>query len=95
MIHALSQATSAPAQSSELREQISRRGQPQPATTRPQGDVVELSDAARRQVEAGADPPIREHLVARIRAEIAAGTYLTDDKIDKAVERLHRELFGR
>lgn len=93
MINALSHTTGTPAQVPELREQAAQRGQPRHAPRRDAGDVLELSDAARQQV--GQDAPIREHLVARIRAEIAAGTYLTDDKIEKTVERLHRELFGR
>lgn len=98
MINALSNATSAAAQSADLREQVTERGQPRPGSRGQQAagaDVVELSETARRQLETHADPPVREHLVARIRAEIAAGTYLTDDKIEKTVERLHRELFGR
>ncbi|RMG40585.1 MAG: flagellar biosynthesis anti-sigma factor FlgM [Planctomycetota bacterium] len=98
MINALSNTTSAPAQSPELREQLTQRGQPGNRTSRPShdaDDVVELSETARRQLETGESAPIREHLVKRIRDEIAAGTYLTQDKIEKTVDRLHRELFGR
>lgn len=98
MINALSNTTSAPAQSPELREQLTQRGQPGNRTSRPShdaDDVVELSETARRQLDTGESAPIREHLVKRIRDEIAAGTYLTQDKIEKTVDRLHRELFGR
>lgn len=57
------------------------------------GDSVELSSAARTEV-ASADDAVREDLVQRVRAEIEAGTYLTDDKLDVVVDRLHRELRG-
>lgn len=43
-------------------------------------DRVELSEAAQR---ADVDP-----LVARVRGEIAAGTYLTDERVTAAVERM-------
>ena len=35
-----------------------------------------------------ADPNIRHDLVARIRREIAAGTYETPEKLDAALERM-------
>ena len=54
------------------------------------GDRVELSDAAESQM---GSEPYRAELVARVRAEIADGTYLTDEKLDAVVERLHQELF--
>ena len=97
MINALSNATSTPTHAPELREQATQRGQPKTSTPQqpPDHDVVELSEAAQQRIDAGSDKPIREQLVARIRAEIAAGTYLTPDKIEKTVERLHREIFGR
>ena len=37
-------------------------------------------------------PPVRKHLVARVKAEIAAGTYETPDKLKKAVDGLMEEL---
>lgn len=55
-------------------------------------DQVELSDAARTQA-GPSDPPIRDALVQRVRQEIADGTYLTDDKLNAVVNRLHKELF--
>src|SRR5262245_41833681 len=54
------------------------------------GDCVELSNVAESQM---VGEPYRAELVARVRAEIADGTYLTDEKLDAVVERLHRELF--
>lgn len=53
-------------------------------------DEVEFSEAALRASEARVDDP----LVARVREEIAAGTYLTEDRIDQAVERLFERLNG-
>lgn len=59
-----------------------------------QADAVELSEAARQQVEGGLSAPIRTGLVERVRAEIAAGTYLTEDKLDALVDRVHEEMFA-
>src|SRR5207248_10047641 len=39
-------------------------------------------------VAAAADPSIRHDLVARVRREIAAGTYDTPEKLDAAMARL-------
>ena len=55
-------------------------------------DAVELSEAAQEQLRRSESMPIRTTLVERVRAEIAAGTYLTDDKLDAAVSRVHEEL---
>jgi len=57
-------------------------------------DAVELSDAARQQIEDTGPAGIRASLVERVRAEIAAGTYLSDEKLNTAVERLHEMLFA-
>jgi len=51
-------------------------------------DRVEVSTEGRLQVEG----PVRSELVARVRAAIADGTYLTAEKIDVAVDRLSKEL---
>lgn len=59
--------------------------------SRESSDAVELSPVARRTAESAA--PIRGELVSRVRAEIENGTYLTEDKLDAVVNRLHRELF--
>jgi anti-sigma28 factor (negative regulator of flagellin synthesis) len=57
-------------------------------------DRVELSAASERasesSVSSATDQRIRD-----IRAQIAAGTYLTPDKIDVAAERLHEQIFGQ
>jgi len=54
-------------------------------------DRVELSAAA--QQEQVTEPrPVAESRRDEVRAQIAAGTYLTPDKIDYVVERLYEEL---
>lgn len=53
-------------------------------------DQVEISQDALSLEAQGRD--IRSSLVARIRGEIAAGTYITDDKIDQAVEGLRADI---
>lgn len=49
-------------------------------------------DAWARQ--AGGLPEVRAELVDRVRAEIAAGTYETPEKLQRAVERMLEELLG-
>jgi len=56
------------------------------------GDAVDLSEAARKHIDEAAPPPIRTELVQRVRAELAAGTYLTNEKIGIAAERLRDAL---
>jgi len=58
----------------------------------PFADHVEISDDALSLEAQGRD--IRADLVARIRSEIASGTYLTEDKIDQAVGGLLEDLQG-
>lgn len=58
--------------------------------------VFDTNDVVEFSADAGGDKqPIRHELVRRIKAEIAADTYVTDAKIDDVVETLHRKLFGR
>lgn len=80
-------------------EELQRAGpppaaRPQAPAERGDEDLVEISDAARRrEIEAGREAA-RER-VERIRGEIARGTYETPEKLDVAIERLHRALTGR
>lgn len=74
----------------DSRTAIRARNADQP---RRNSDVVDLSDAARSRL-ASEDQPIRSELVNRVRAEIAAGSYDSDAKLDVVIDRLHRELFG-
>lgn len=48
--------------------------------------------AAPRNVSRPADAPVRADLVARVRREIAAGTYDTPEKWESALERMFRRL---
>ncbi len=53
------------------------------------GDAVELSAEA---LDAGREQAVRQQLVDRVKAEIAAGVYETPEKLDKAAEGLARDL---
>ena len=55
-------------------------------------DELEISDAARIAEQAQEVPEIRQERVDAIRAQIAAGTYETQDKLDAAVDRLLDEI---
>ncbi|MGE0377528.1 MAG: hypothetical protein AB7Q45_19135, partial [Planctomycetaceae bacterium] len=57
-------------------------GRDQPQSADPRGDDERLPD----------DVSVRAARLARIQAEIAAGTYETAEKLDLAVERLLREM---
>ena len=57
-------------------------------------DIVELSAAAQLVAKVHQLPEIRTELVERIKAEIAAGTYETPERLEIAVSRLTDELFG-
>lgn len=65
----------------------------QATATVPQGDDVKISDAARQmETTAVTQEPlsqgVRLDLINRVRAEIAAGTYDSPEKMDVAVDRL-------
>ncbi len=55
-------------------------------------DQVDISPAAEAAAQASETGDFRADLVARVRNEIAAGTYETPAKIDAALERLLDEL---
>ena len=59
----------------------------------PTGDVVEISTVARLAAQIQNVPEVRADLVARIRSEIEAGTYETQERIDLTVDKLMDELF--
>lgn len=56
------------------------------------GDRVELSVTATLLAKLDELPDVRHDLVARIRAEILAGTYETQDKIDAMLDRIAEDL---
>jgi len=55
-------------------------------------DELQISEAARLIEQAQNLPGVREDRVASIRAQIAAGTYETPEKLDVALERLLDEV---
>ena len=69
------------------------RGPSHGATAAPAArDQLDISPAAQAAIRAQETGEVRLDVVARIRSEIAAGTYETADKLDGAVERLLDEI---
>jgi negative regulator of flagellin synthesis FlgM len=69
----------------------------QPATPKPHMtpvDQLDISHEADMVSRAREVPDIRHDLVNRIKSEIEAGTYETEEKLDIAVGRLLDELSG-
>lgn len=62
---------------------------PSAAGTADMLDISAAAEAAIRDIENG---EIRSDLVARVRKEIASGTYETPEKLDAALDRLLDEL---
>jgi len=63
-----------------------------PAPAAPIQDELTISEAAEALERARQVPEIRADLVARVRAEIAAGTYETPEKLQIALDRLLDEI---
>lgn len=61
-------------------------------TTSRRPDTVDLSEQARYLDALRENADVRVDLVQRIRAEIAAGSYESFDKLDKAVDGLIEDL---
>ena len=55
-------------------------------------DELEISDTARLVEQAKQVPEVRQDRIDQIRAEIADGTYETDEKLDIAMGRLLDEI---
>ena len=55
-------------------------------------DQLDISPAAEAAVEAAEQGELRSELVARVRNEIAAGTYETSDKLAMALDGMLDEL---
>ena len=55
-------------------------------------DRVEISQIARLMSEVSSLPEVRAEKIAQVRAEIEAGTYITPEKVDIAVERMLEDL---
>lgn len=58
------------------------------------GDVVEISTVAQMCAKIHEMPDVRTDLVERVKAEIAAGTYDTPERIEIAISRLMDDLLG-
>ena len=71
---------------------LSTRVEPGPGV--PQ-DQLELSPAAEQFEEGPEQAAAMQERMRVLRARIADGTYLTPDKIEVVVERLHAEIFGQ
>lgn len=66
-----------------------RASRPSSAGPTDQLDISPAAEAAASVAESG---EIRQDLVARVRNEIAAGTYETAEKVDAALDRFLNEL---
>ena len=72
------------------------RAKPAVTTTAPPSrgaDRAEFSSASQILAKLSQPAEVRQSLVDRVRAEIAAGTYETDAKLDAAIEGLYQDLF--
>ena len=56
-------------------------------------DRVEISQIARLISEVSSMPEVRAEKIAQVKVEIEAGTYITPEKIDIAVERMLQDLY--
>lgn len=62
--------------------EVPAQGHPEPV------DTVDLSGRARLLDALRSQPDYRPDVVERVKAEIEQGTYLTDEKLDKAIDAL-------
>ena len=76
----------------EPRSSVQRSTEQVAATQTRKTDSVELSNAARYLAKIAELPDIREELVDRVKAEIAAGTYETEEKLDATIDALADDL---
>lgn len=63
-----------------------------PNQSGPIQDELQISDAARLLDRVGDVPEVRQDRIDQIRAEIAEGSYETQEKLDIAIERLLDEI---
>ena len=64
-----------------------------PVAATPQAsDTVEISQQARIAAKLAALPDVRADLIASVKAQIEAGTYDTQEKLDIAIDRMLNEL---
>jgi negative regulator of flagellin synthesis FlgM len=67
-------------------------GAPSSASTLQPVDQLDISREAQELSQARQSPEIRQDLVNRVRQEIAAGVYDTDEKFELALDRLLDEI---
>ena len=63
-----------------------------PAAAPRSADRAEFSKAAQLLSKLAELPDVRQDLIDRVRAEIAAGAYETPEKLDEAIDRLREDL---
>jgi negative regulator of flagellin synthesis FlgM len=90
MIHLNGVNPAIPAQSAEP---VARIAAERTAQAGQAGDVIELSMVAQLAAKIQDLPEVRTEVVARVKEEIAAGTYETPERMEIAVDRLMDELF--
>jgi negative regulator of flagellin synthesis FlgM len=66
---------------------VGQATQPQAVT-----DMVEISLAAKLAAKLQEIPDVRADLVAKVKAEIAAGTYETPERLEVAIDRLLNDI---
>ena len=69
------------------------KGPVEPAASQPV-DEVQISPEARLKSLLAQVPEVRQDLIDRVKAEIEAGTYETDEKLNVALSRLLDDLKG-
>lgn len=75
-----------------LNNPVQRSAAAQTTDSTRDSDQVDFSSTARAFAQLNDASGVRQELVARIRDEIAAGTYETPEKLDAAVEGLAQDL---
>lgn len=92
----MSEITPLSSQSPSIQPVNGRRlgfGNVQPVSiTAGQGDSVEFSQMAQLLARLDSMPDVRQSLVDRVKSEIAAGTYVTPDKIEGAISNMVPDL---
>lgn len=79
-------------QSDASRPVESRGDDPRAYTPRNNNDRVEISSGASLLSKLRAEPGVREDLVARVKEEIANGTYETESKLETAIDLIKEDL---
>lgn len=93
MIQGISIQTQAASQAAPREPVSDKAARAANADTPPTADSVELSSAANHALDAKANS-LRQELVARVRAEISSGAYLTDEKLNATADTIQREVLG-